>query len=366
MKLSIVSKEKAEELIPEIAKTANTQNKVSQADFFSNHPFHVKIETLSKKLQAPALEGEQYGTYWFYERARGQYNQNMLKMTESQKKAFKRRHPKRQVITKTDLAKYYHSYAEKPHIVSLGAQRNFLEFAKTIAKKWDEKESQFNKLFYQTIVDIAILFKHSERLVSKADWYQNAFRANIVTYTLALFFHILRRDYPNKTIDFNKIWNMQNVPDEVHQELEVISYKVFLELTKESNNRTRNITEWAKKKEAWDEIKSHVHHSFSENFSSALIDRKKVDEKTKQEEKEQRISDKMKIQHDVVRKGEKFWKRVYDFAIKNKMVGEIDLGILKLASTMESKGKVPTERQAGKLDEILKQAESEGFTMDGV
>ena len=40
MKLSVVSSEKAVDLIPYIAKYANAQNKVSDADFFSNHPFH--------------------------------------------------------------------------------------------------------------------------------------------------------------------------------------------------------------------------------------------------------------------------------------------------------------------------------------
>lgn len=39
MKLSVVSPEKAVGLIPNIAKYANAQNKVSDADFFSNHAF---------------------------------------------------------------------------------------------------------------------------------------------------------------------------------------------------------------------------------------------------------------------------------------------------------------------------------------
>ena len=35
------------ELIPNIARYANKQNKVSDADFFSNHAFHVRMEDLS-------------------------------------------------------------------------------------------------------------------------------------------------------------------------------------------------------------------------------------------------------------------------------------------------------------------------------
>lgn len=35
------------------------------------------------------------------------------------------RHPRAQVITKTDLAKYAQTFRELPHEVSLGAQKNF-------------------------------------------------------------------------------------------------------------------------------------------------------------------------------------------------------------------------------------------------
>ena len=75
MKLSVVTPEKAIGLIPNIAKYANAQNKVSDADFFSNHAFHIRMEEFSRRLIAPAVMGNQYGTVWYYERARGQYRQ---------------------------------------------------------------------------------------------------------------------------------------------------------------------------------------------------------------------------------------------------------------------------------------------------
>ena len=52
MKLSIVDNEKAEEIIPTISRCANNQNKVDEADFFANHPYHIKIEELSRKIYA--------------------------------------------------------------------------------------------------------------------------------------------------------------------------------------------------------------------------------------------------------------------------------------------------------------------------
>ena len=39
------------------------------------------------------------------------------------------KHPKNQLITKTDLAKYMNSFYQMPHSVSRGAQKNMKTFA---------------------------------------------------------------------------------------------------------------------------------------------------------------------------------------------------------------------------------------------
>jgi hypothetical protein len=72
-KLTIVDQEKIDEIVPLISRYANNQNKVSDADFSANDPFHIKVEELSRTIWAPAVDGTQRQTKWFYERARGQY-----------------------------------------------------------------------------------------------------------------------------------------------------------------------------------------------------------------------------------------------------------------------------------------------------
>lgn len=57
MKLSIVPPEQAIDVVPKISEYANSQNKVSAADFFANHPFHVRMEDFSRRLFAPAPDG---------------------------------------------------------------------------------------------------------------------------------------------------------------------------------------------------------------------------------------------------------------------------------------------------------------------
>ena len=43
-----INNEKADKLIANIARYANSQNKVSDADLWSNHPFHIRMEDFSR------------------------------------------------------------------------------------------------------------------------------------------------------------------------------------------------------------------------------------------------------------------------------------------------------------------------------
>jgi hypothetical protein len=122
MKLTIVSPEEANELIPYISRYANSQNKVSEADLFSNHPFHRRFEEFSRRIVAPPRPGTVIGTKWYYERARGQYLNDQAYKTETERKKFQALNPRDQTLSKTDLAKYVNTFDAIPQIVSRGAQ----------------------------------------------------------------------------------------------------------------------------------------------------------------------------------------------------------------------------------------------------
>ena len=99
MKLTVIEsslEEEATELVQNISRSSNSQNKVSDADFFSTHPFHVRMERFSQRLYARATGGLQHETKWFYERARGQYLQKQMRMTAGEKKKFLLQNPKNQ------------------------------------------------------------------------------------------------------------------------------------------------------------------------------------------------------------------------------------------------------------------------------
>ena len=130
MKLSVIEKkELIDKIIPEISRCANTQNKVDSADFSSNHKFHTTIEKISRR-RSYKPQGQSYtNTKWFYERTRGSYNDTRNKIMDRQKrKSFDAECPKKQMFVKTDLAAYVNSWNQKPFLVSLGPQKNFLIF----------------------------------------------------------------------------------------------------------------------------------------------------------------------------------------------------------------------------------------------
>src|SRR5690606_821272 len=136
MKLTVVESQRASELVPKISRFANTQNAVSEADFFSNHDFHKRMEEKSRRLLAPPRPGARFQTKWFYERTRGQYVSERSKLSTAEMRQFDAQYPKSQLLTKTDAAKYLNSWTGKPHTVSSGAQKNFLDFAKSVEDRW--------------------------------------------------------------------------------------------------------------------------------------------------------------------------------------------------------------------------------------
>ena len=117
MKLTILNKDDSE-LIHNISKYANSQNKVTAADLNSNHPFYIRIEDFSRKIYSPIINNQTYQTLWFFERARGQYDQPKMSKTKAERATYEKINPKSQKFTKTDLAKFLNASYMKPYDVS--------------------------------------------------------------------------------------------------------------------------------------------------------------------------------------------------------------------------------------------------------
>lgn len=256
MKLSVItSPEDMDEIVPRISAFANTQNKIQVADFSANDPFHRRVEELSRTIWAPA-QGGMKQTNWFYERARGQYADMLSRETTTlRKKQFKETHP---VFTKTDLAKYENTWDQLPYQVSEGAQKNFRRFTIRLG----EHRTQLpDEKYYQNLVAKAILFRRTEKLVQQQQY--GGYRANIVTYTLALLsFKTAQR------INLERIWKEQGLTAALEQDIIAISKLVHDSITNPPAGA--NIGEWCKKEKCWESIKA-LPYEISESLEKELV-----------------------------------------------------------------------------------------------
>lgn len=251
MKLTIVEPDAVGKLVPFISRYANSQNKVSDADLFSNHPFHVHFEEMSRRLFSPPKSGSAVSTKWFYERARGQYLDKQAYLTAAERKAFQRQNPRNQLLTKTDLAKIENSWRMLPSDVSRGAQANFGKFAEFIDRAWNTDKTTFGEAYFKKCIVHAIVFRELEKYIPSQSWYAG-FRANIVTYTIALFAYELHM--AGKTLNYDYFYRNQMTPHPILEHLASIGGKVNNVL----KSHTGNLTTFAKGTGAWAKMKADI------------------------------------------------------------------------------------------------------------
>ena len=233
-----------DELSPKISQFANSQNKVNAADFSANHVFHRQLQERSRTIWAPAADGSQQETRWFYERARGQYlDEKSRAGTPSKQKVFEAQHPTRQKFTKTDLAKFENSWSQLPHLASRGAEKNFVEF---MARMGDGPAVNVDEAYFQRIIAKAILFRESEKIVHAQQY--GGYRANIVTYLIAWLSH-----HTAQRLDLQQIWREQGLDDDLTEVVRVVSKHAHDHITNPPGGA--NVTEWCKKEACWTQFR---------------------------------------------------------------------------------------------------------------
>lgn len=354
MKLMIVASDEVTELVPRISEYANTQNKVAAADFFANHPFHVRLEQISRRLFAPAIDGGVRQTKWFYERARGQYQDDRALVSGAQRRKFDAEYPKRQLISKTDLAKFLMVWELQPHTVSLGAQKNFAAFAKIAAQQWDRAETSVNEQFFRHAVAKAIVFRHVESLVSARPWYEGGYRANIVAYTISRFAaHLAANDL---ALDFDRIWREQSVSVVLDEAL-TRSADGVVSVIVDPPSGSKNVTEWAKQQACWSRVE-RVEIDWPLELERVLLSRSEGEQLAKEAKAVQKVDNGIEAQTKVLNAGAKAWQEVETWGRERALVSDKESSILKICAAIPKK--VPTEKQCVVAIETLRRLHKEG------
>ncbi|AVK46893.1 hypothetical protein AXY43_01995 [Clostridium sp. MF28] len=245
MKLTVIKdKEKSQEIIQNISKYANSQNKINMSDFSANDEYHIKVERLSRKMYVPSEKGKS-NNRWFYERARGQYMVELNRQpTTAMKRKFKEMNPKSQCISKTVAAKCIMAWMKYPDIVSKGLETNFIKFSEMVKNK-EIKEP--NEESYISMISKVILFQECDRIVTNQKF--GGYKAQVNYYTIAL----ISEFYANQ-IDDEEIWRKQTISADVSLIIEELALKVWKHFM-DPEVKGINITQWCKKEECWNLLK---------------------------------------------------------------------------------------------------------------
>lgn len=273
MKLVVVDPARAATLVPRISEYANSQNKVTGADLMSNQDFQIRMEELSRRIYAPQTQGSTIQTQWFYERARGQYQDEVARRKGSKRKKFKEVCPTNQKITKNNLADYLMAWTDEPWYVALGQAKNVARFTTLIQDEWKGNEDSFDVAYWHMVVAKGVIWKRANLLVRERPWYRAGLYPKVhAAYGIAFFAECLRAI--DRELDFEIVWRKQSVPDQLLEVLS-ISLDIAHEELLRDDRPTTNVQEWAKRPALWERLKERdvsISRAFLESFTIRKAD----------------------------------------------------------------------------------------------
>ena len=365
MKISVLEHSMSERIIPKISEYSNSQNKVDASDFFSNHPFHIRIEDYSRKTPAPAVNGNQFQQYWYYERTRGQYNQGKMKFKpkSSQMKQYETRYPESQVIKMVDLAKYMEIYNGAPDIVSKGKQAIVKVFAEETKKQWAKSDADFNNYYFKRVVALAILFKSTDDIIKQSEWYKakHSYKANVIAYSMSILFHHIRTVAKGYELDFMQIWNQQRISSELAVQMRILCNEVYEFITR-SDRLTENVTQWCKQAKCWERAQSN-NWTFNASFQKTLVSKETINTEEKEAKEERKVANEVDALKFIITAGSEYWKNVLEWSDSRRLLSDMEKSILKMIVNISITGRTPSVKQAKVIIKARERLIAEGMPL---
>lgn len=354
MKLTVIDDRETEnedgvrfydQMVQNIAKYANSQNKVTAADLFSNDPFHIWMEKMSKKIFAPAIHYS-VPTGWYYERSRKRYEQEQFKLkSETDRKRFRAKYPKEQLITKEQLGMYLTTMKEQPNIVAKGKNFVIKEFNTIISQDYKTNKGCFNEFYFKKCICAAIIYRTVDNyLESHKDsarkptgfWYKaGGYKLDIVPYTIAKIIHSVPAGF---TLDWNYIWNRQDLSPAFMHEIEMVT-KMTNDFICDSHGVI--VTEYCKRPETWVSYRDNVCYTPSEKFLSELMPESITKEQEVASQKDQKDTNDLNYVTEIIKLGAGYWQRLLEEGTSRAALGYVEQNTLRQAVDFAHKGNIP-------------------------
>lgn len=354
MKLTVIDDRETEnedgvrfydQMVQAIAKYANSQNKVTAADLFSNDPFHIWMEKSSKRWLAPSAKYA-IPTGWYYERSRKRYQQELFKIRSVvDQKRFQAKFPKDQLITKEQLGMYLTTMAQRPHIVAKGKNFVIKEFNTIITQEYRANKAVFNEFYFKKCICAAIIYRTVDNyLETNKDsakkqtgfWYKaGGYKLDIVPYSVAKILHSIPKGY---TLNWDYIWNHQMVSPAFMREIELVT-KMTNDFICDSHGII--VTEYCKKEDTWVTFRDTVPYTPSDRFIDELMPEGLIKEQEESAQKEQKGVDDLKYVMQIIELGAEYWQKLFVEGVKRGALKYSDQTWLKQAMEFASKGDIP-------------------------
>lgn len=318
--------------VPNIARYANSQNKVSELDLSSNNPYFVQIESISRKKYVVHPENRNLSTIWYFERVNGQYKESLNKLTTTaQQRKFKEQNPTNQKFVKSEVAKFINIWELEPYFVSQGAQKNFIHFTKKI-NELVKKNKLPGENFYKKLIANAIVFKAVDKLFGRKNVDaigDTNLKSFTVAYTLSYFYYLT-----DNRLDLWKIYEEQQLDSRIIKEFQKLIVFVYNHLVRSSNNSL--ISEYAKRESSWKLLKEQSYKLDFEIISSLLITKEEVFYRELENEIDENISENnlMKITK-ILGYGNRFWDGLSKFSLSDLFLNTFSTDIWEISNKIK-------------------------------
>ena len=311
MKLSVIhAVDSYDDLVGYIARYANTQNPVKDADFFSSNPFNKQFFDVSSQTWTPIVGGRQYSTIWFYERTRGLYLNEKSRYERSGKgKEFIRKFPKEQFIDKNILAKAEMIFSDKPH-ASVKSNIAFPQFSSYVAKLMEGNFAVTPDYVKKTIGRI-ILINETDKLIASNEWAKGmrSIRAHIKAYSLALLDKYVKDK--GRQLNYMDIWDRQNISDELSNAVLICVNAIHFAITKYPD--ITDLREKLGKAYTWEELKTTSITVPDSLLNSICITAQQQAQQKKEEKKDISLMSQTNKQADIYLLKPVDWQKLYSF-----------------------------------------------------
>lgn len=228
--------------ISDIARYANSQTQIKESDLAANIDYMLKLDEISKSEWTPANSARR-NTQWFFERMRGQYDNDKGEPRTKKAKDFVIQHPRKQRFTKTDISKWEMAWAIHPDIASKGGEQSFDYFHKTQLKV---DSIDVDKKYFHNLIAKAIIYQSISDICKQSGikGYINI----ICNYVLATLAWKSRGN-----LDLDYVWNHQEIHPSLRISIELaadIVNRYILKLAQDGLNPSVK----AKKEQFWKEV----------------------------------------------------------------------------------------------------------------